>query len=347
MKNNNIKIPVNIGVEGVFDIEVVDTLTGKVKSHQKKRNLLTNNLLNAFFTKYQTKLYNGQTWKYVSGSRDYTNFIRRGRLICNVGSGTTPPTRNDYALESELYRIHAELIDISEYSEIDDEPLTVSRHFVFPAGSFTGTVAEVGIVSETAYSSSIGQYCRQILDTPVTINSSDELHVTWTFRYFFGPSTWSGTIENGQRDGTTDINWVLTINKNQKINFLDQSSDSNIFSGRAIGVILGDSNLPSDIINDGISTIQGNALFTSESNASLSTVEPYTPGTYFRDAELGFEHNSPLNVSIGEMIVSKSVGNSASYGGMMRITFDPPLDKATDFRLFITLRISLLPVNGS
>jgi len=342
---STINVPINLGVSGEFAVEVFDVVTQKVRSKQVKKNMLMTGFLNSLFTDATMRLY-GSNASYIAtwpnnGNVDSMSPFANATMTCLVGSGTTAPTRANTNLQTQLASVTPNNYS-STTSALTDEPIWFTRYFVFPAGTFTGTVAEVGVKHNTIL------VARQLLDTPLVITVNDELRITWKFNIYFGTQIYTGTIAAGQRDGVTNINWVTTINNNQKLSFISQRAAAWMWSAsQAIPCRLGTSNAASNLTTDTNSAIKGTAVFTASPPIALKTVAAYTSGNFYRDVTIGFEHNSPNNVSIGEMVVS---GGEASFGVptySWRTTFTPALDKATEFRVFVKFRVSITPINGS
>jgi hypothetical protein len=72
--------------------------------------------------------------------------------------------------------------------------------------------------------------------------------------------------------------------------------------------------------------------------------EPYVDNSYTRVSRIGFEDIN-ANGQIGELVLGTYAEKSTSYNrtGMFRITFDPKLDKTSNFRLYLDFRVTVNP----
>ena len=155
------------------------------------------------------------------------------------------------------------------------------------------------------------------------------------------PGVWEGVIPGGSRDGS-DLNWRITINEEQFLALVPTGYNilANWFGVTGTpNARIGMSNEESDLNLDR-ENIKGKEI-QYISSAALSVVNPYVPGSLKRTIRLFLEVNQG-NGQIGEMVL----GGSQSASSLVRITFDPPLDKPPDvgegadpYRIYLDLEI--------
>lgn len=186
----------------------------------------------------------------------------------------------------------------------------------------------------------------------LTIDATDEVQITWTINYDLptpnanGIRVFEGTIENGQLDGETDINWKIFMNPRQVENFLGMTLRTPFTSN---SIRLGDNNSDSDDPNNTVSAvnIKGTQLFNTTPPTTLrinrldDNFNDQTNPIKKIYSEIGFEHDNPNEVEIGEMVPSISSSAVSLANSMMRITFTPKLNKAELYRLFVEYSLQL------
>ena len=104
---------------------------------------------------------------------------------------------------------------------------------------------------------------------------------------------------------------------------------------------LGDSNVDSDVVNDGDMQLKGNEILSV--TPSFFERKPYTSGSYERGFRIGIK-NDIGNGSVGECIVI--FGSSQTTYGLFRATFNPPLDNVTGYRLYLDFTIGVSDGNN-
>lgn len=344
-----IKTPLKFNVEGKFRIKRIDTRTGKVDLDTGyNKNMLTDKYLDKIFTDHEQPILSYHEWgKFDELDQEYyaTNDG------CKIGSGTTAPDRSDDELKNELAS-DDERNNHDRNSDWTGNTAFIEKEYIFEAGTGTGDINEVGMYGgyQTSYGSSDVEdlFARQVLDNTITKEDYHKLIVYWRLELSLDSRTFTGTISGGQRDGTTDVDWELTINDKQfeqicvtKANPDDANPFSALFDisygDGNVKVIAGDSNASSDISNDSDDTIKGNELF----NDKIDIIEPddYSDGSYTRTSRIGFEDTS-CNGDIGEIVVANAPDHE-DY--IFRVTFDPKLDKVDDYRLYLDFKISVNP----
>ena len=298
---SNILIPVSLGFKGVVDIELKDTITGKIKEKRRINNLLLNEFHNRVL-------------------RDGAS--PSGMGFCFLGTSAQPAQRTDTGIIGT--NLGKEDIGSNRTYSIGN-PVLAKREYTFYAGTATGDIEEIYI----------DPHSRIVVTPAISKGNNDELKITYTRYCYREADSWSGTIASGQNDGITDINWIATINNNQLKNVLMWGFRVWFQETSSLpdGLRIGNSNAASDLINDGEHTIKGAELFRGR--PCFLTRDTYSLSRNYRDIRFGLETDE-ANGQIGEIIIP-------SFGdyGLMRITFDPPLNKTIDYRLYITFRFGL------
>ena len=230
------------------------------------------------------------------------------------------------------YKIQSDFIPTASYA----------RQWTFPAGVGTGTVRRIGL---QANSSSVpggnNRHVAQIvLPEPLEKTDLHQLDVIWEIEVE-NPGVWEGVILGGSRDGS-DLAWRVTINEEQFLALVPTGYNilANWFGVTGTpNVRIGMSNEESDLIFDR-ENIRGKQIQYISSSA-ISIVNPYVPGSLKRTIRLFLEVDQG-NGQIGEIVL----GGSQSVNSLVRITFDPPLDKpphegegANPYRLYLDLEI--------
>lgn len=334
MKN----IPIKIGIKGEYDIEIIDSQTNNKKFELKnQKNMI---LDNAF--QYIINTRNS----VICGDAGNRRLFRNNQdLYVHCGSGSAATTANMTHLQNRIAS-RAQSTGGSSFNSISEPPFHTQRYFVFQPGSYVGTLRELGL----GYTSNSNEIVtRSVLPADVEILATDELRITWRVFYNFPTgNVWQGTIVNGQSDGVTDINWKIFVNYAQVTNLLNlelsnNNLDAGIFSNGTQGpfVVFSSSNADSDVENDAPETLKGSQLHSRVAPQTFREhgVELDVIGeTWSREIKIGFEHDAPNNIQFGEIVVwSQNFSNRAIF----RATFDPPINKAEFFRMFITYELTL------
>ena len=302
MMKNIITIPIGVSAKGEVEVVLRDAKTKKVKRIIKKHNLTLNE------------------W--------HDNVLRLGEPLClmsprncYLGDDNTPPQRTDTGLLGNSYGYSQ-----GSYSASGaNNPYWASYEFTFNAGTATGNIGE-------AY---FRDFSRITFDPVIEKTDTDELIITYTRYLYRGASSWSGTITGGQRDGVTDIDWVATINDEQLKNIGYYGFSRFVSSGSAY-LRLGDSNAPSDLINDSSRALKGNKLY--EKKVNFISKDTYSLSRDYRDITLGLEKIEG-NGQIGEAVFG--VDYNYPSRSFCRVTFNPKLDNVDTYRLYLTLRVGI------
>lgn len=337
-QKNEIEIPLSVGLRGEYEIEVVDTNSGIIKHKRKEKNMIVDN---AFSQILGENVGMFSSTNYLGLFRDPAGASSH-RVACYVGSGGNPNDASMVTLQSRITQRGP--VSSGSFQSFSEAPYYTQRRFIFPAGSLNHTVREIGLGRNWANSDYL--WTRVVLSPEIEVIPTDELRVTWRIYYDLPiNNTWEGVMVGGQRDGITDVNWKLFISNAQTTNFFT----SHLANGSALPgmfatgnsrpvVRLGTSNEDSNLESEW--SIKGSSLFSGGTNNSFKSSEYSGEYPFSRTLEIGFEHNSPNNVQIGEMVVFR--GDNGHQGeSLFRITFNPVLDKAEFFRLFIKYRLTL------
>lgn len=290
---------------GVFDVMLIDTKSSEVKD---ERTGISNLLLNR--------------WRDgVLANGDLINTIS----ICHAGDSNTPASRTDTDIlgnrlgSSNSYTVTNSLFDYPAWTRIE---------YSFETGTATGTIRELSIGNIA------NAHSRIVIDPPIEKRDTDKLIVTYT-RSAYRANEWTGIISGGQIDGT-DVSWGCTINNRQLYNIFHKQYLSPWLSVRstplsAMHVIVGDSNLPSDLANDIPVNNKGVVLYDGQVDFYNAAVHSDS----YKEITFGLE-TGHANGEIGEIILINKV--STSKYGLCRFTFTPKLQKSENSRLYLTWR---------
>ena len=142
---------------------------------------------------YPLKTTSNQT-KYTVGSAPTPATLQVATTISNpgifIGSGSTPPTENDYKLENMITSgftgavtyshhmnegVHSLVYDIT-ITNTSDSPITISEV------GYAVTVACASSIGSTSTSNATILYDRTVLPTPVTIAAGDFESIRYTLK---------------------------------------------------------------------------------------------------------------------------------------------------------------------
>lgn len=105
----------------------------------------------------------------------------------HVGSGTTPPTPQDYNLESKIPSRSVTLSNQTRDSSCENGIFKRETTFtVTNRGSSELTVSEVGLINQTESTTNQTKYVlidRTLLDSPATIPAGETATITYTITY--------------------------------------------------------------------------------------------------------------------------------------------------------------------
>lgn len=310
-------IPVGLSARGVFHVQKRNSRSGIVTDEREVPNMLLKGWTDLAFNRGLLGLV-----VYASGS--VTNIA-----YCALGDNNTPPVYTDLGgikgniLGAESGNsVNRSLCNTGEY------PVWEKVTYKFVAGKATGVIREIAIQSTNAIGTG---YARVVIDPPIVKTETDEVIVTYIRYLYRSADVFEGVIPKGQSDGVTDISWKATINNIQLRSILSGYTlrclrDTNY----SLYFTTGTSNLPSDVFNDTDTTIKGTKISSYIPN--FLDLLTQVPGTNYGDFRFGFE-TTATNGNIGELVLER----------IARITFDPPLIKTNNRRLYLTLRLSFAP----
>ena len=215
-----------------------------------------------------------------------------------------------------------------------------SRQWTFPAGVGTGIVNRIGLQATSLGTGNNRHVAQIVLPEPLEKTDLHQLDVIWEIEVE-NPGMWEGVIPGGSRDGS-DLSWRVTINEEQFFALVQTGAriPANWFGITGTpNVRIGTSNEESDLVFDR-ENIRGKQIQYISSTA-IREVNPYVPGSLKRTIRLFLEVDQG-NGQIGEIVL----GGSASTNSLVRIAFDPPLDKPPDvgpganpYRIYLDLEI--------
>ncbi len=198
-----INLTSSVKLEGLFTLEVIDTLTGKVtKKVGPFKNLITNAGLD-------------DIWLGVN-----TSFAQQWLITAFVGTGNTAPAVTDTQMTALLaptsYSVPPVGSPMSSWTYVaaagSVPPYwTSTGTWSFAAGQATGTLAEVGIgvpITTTTYR--LDSHAL-IVDgsgnpTTITVLSNEQLNVTYTLNLYWDVTTYTGTVSIS--GVTYNISWL-------------------------------------------------------------------------------------------------------------------------------------------
>ena len=372
---------VGVGVKGIVSIKRIDKRNGQVDLvREEKPNMLLDEYLNLKFSPlmnvysssennkrhgYHGALLCWENYGMPVLQIDKTNNSRNGIMRrCFIGSSSNAVDRSNSQVLTSLASANADT-SFQERSDQYTDPAWVQQTYVFPAGTGTGTVQEVGIQNYENKATTHALFsggtiartsptARQLVLPAIEKESYHELQVTWRFELHRN-NIQSGTIA-GANIGGGDITWQTEMSLNQlyslasNVGGLTTHNDwtawfrgCNIYhlTNDNTNVRVGDSNTPLDL-SDTVTDIPilGNQL--DSLTPWYWNAPAYVPGTYERSYTMGFE-TSQANGNIGEIIKpTRSLNRS-----LFRTTFTPHLQKTDTHRLFITFKVKLNPMGDS
>jgi len=191
-------------------------------------------------------------------------------------------------------------------------PLSLRYSAVFAPGEGTGPVDY--IMTSTNPETSFFIYT---LPQPITKGPNHELTVVWTCYLDIPQRVSQKLIPGGQRDGVTDVLVTTYVTDYMAQRFIYDLKPANPPETSTFRYRAGTSNAPSDIQNDR-DNLKGSSL--GEIEGTGLTIRAGT---------------SDWNGQIGEIVVLQRI-SSSTITPVCRFTFDPPLDKTSDYELELT-----------
>lgn len=107
-----------------------------------------------------------------------------------IGTGTTPPTVDDYYLSGDMITDFASTTNKVTHSLDADGPSVTAEYTITNTGSKAFTIGEVALMAHCSTDSSTGKkFCalfeRTVLDSPITIEPGGVGQLTYTLRYIY------------------------------------------------------------------------------------------------------------------------------------------------------------------
>jgi hypothetical protein len=219
-------------------------------------------------------------------------------------------------------------LKIIKVRESDTSLQSYARKWTFPAGTGTGVVNEVVVraTSGTGYDGNNRYFLRFVLPEGFEKTDLHQLEVEVEAE-IENPGVWEGVIPEGSRD-ESDVSYRITMNEGQFRDFITtgyNNLSSWFGTSGTPSVRIGISNEESDLVLDG-ENIRGEEI-EYISSTGLRIVNPYVAGSLERTIRIFLEVEQG-NGEIGEIVLNNR---------FCRITFDPPLDKTEDYRLYLDL----------
>ena len=125
---------------------------------------------------------NSDGYNYASLFKVRTSHTGNGGVI--FGTGTTPPTIDDYELESDIISTISGSASVTP--TFDDTGMTLTAIYVLTnTGSADITIGEIGLIASGMYSQDWYMKLlleRTVLDTPLTIPAGEIGKVTYTIK---------------------------------------------------------------------------------------------------------------------------------------------------------------------
>ncbi|MDI9412916.1 MAG: hypothetical protein QM401_05020 [Bacillota bacterium] len=292
-------------VKGKYTVTCTDTRTGEKKVIEQD-NLILDVAINDLLGNVRLELS-----QMTNPSEAY------------LDSGDAPPQPSDTGLSGNEIDFTKQITEIERTTY---DPTKLQRNFKIKNECvFHANAEKTGLV----YGILLGNGFREIIPTvskvsflePIDKHEFMELHVIWEFT-IINQGVWEGVIEGGSKDGQTDVNWKITVSDRQLLGGL---------LGAGIDVkdlIIETSNDLPDPINDW-NDVRGTQLIKT-----TVSEQPYETGSFVSIRKLSLETNQ-ANGSIGSLILFRRANP------VLRITFDPPLEKDEDHRLYIDFSIGL------
>ena len=227
--------------------------------------------------------------------------------IAFVGTGNTPPAYTDTALTSYLASSNynnSGAFATSTYTPAGTNPGYISwtATYTFPAGTATGTLAEVGIGELAAPSPGTNILFSHALivdgsgnPTTITVLSNEQLNVVYELQLVIDPTIQTGTIT--YNSVTYNLSWL----------------PSNVSTSCAGPISLSDtgsgSNWMFSVFNGTIQGITQTPTGNSTQNGTQPALSSYTSGSYFITATWsGTINDWNLSGGISAMLVQHNLG---------------------------------------
>jgi len=231
-----------------------------------------------------------------------------------------------------------ETVKIFAYHLEKENEIYATAEWIFEPGEGTGAIKEA--VLRGRHISSIRPWVsRVVLDTPIEKKEYHRLKWRWKLVIEISDQVFTGTINEGQRDGSP-IGYRIEILNHFLYNlFSTWASIKTFFAVAGTPYIeLGSDNSLYDIQSYAPPFIKGESIENSAFTPFLVEPDPYVDNSFERTFRFGIEADEGNHADgLGEITL---LGNDNTF---MRITFDPPADKVNTYRFYVDVKFKLLP----
>jgi len=290
-------------------------------------------------------------WMKTSNDNNFlgtmkNSFVGGHVRYCVLGTGTSAPTRNQTALDSQIgsdksFQTHSASPDFGVYG------VYTETTYEFQEDECNGDLTEWGIKpSLTAIGSLL---CRELFrdenGDPVVLTKTSSQVLRMTYRLY--AQRVSDCSESTVTCGDTTYTCKGYMVNRHLVSLLGMKQSSpyvfsysaysflyNITTTETTAIYLGTSNSPS---NFGDSANEIKAGKTTVYPSLLPVLSEYVDGSYEREIIWSFA-GSEANMNIGEMIINSSYSGDCNIA---RITFDPPIAKDSSKKLKIGAKIAI------
>lgn len=297
-------------VEGYFTVELIHARTGLVKRRLHFRNLITNAGLDA-----------------LAGGAGISSLI----TYLAVGTGSSEPSYTDTTLNAEIARTN------STGGFGDSDAIVGSgdlveywrriRTRVFTQAQANGNLAELGFFSAAQGGTMWNrQLFRDELGNPtaITKTSEDQLRVTYEYRVY---PPWDDVVQEIEVNGMP----VEVVNRPIRVANADNWGAFGANGALNILGVVGTTGLQASQTH----TLPGRGGSEAGTEASSHAVQPYTPGTWYREREGRWEPSrANFATGIGLFLSYASGGNTPAFAS--KVT--PKIMKQDNQRLIIMER---------
>lgn len=296
-----------VGLQGFFNVKLIDSRTGDVKRELNFKNLIVNSGLDA-----------------LGNFTNLLNLVAQAR----AGTGGTAPAVGDTALQVQVGTgTNRETFNVSSGPSF--AYWQVQMQYTFLEANANGNLAEIGL-----FASGGTMWTRQLLKdgtgTPTTITktSAERLQVTYTMRLYSptvdvtGNVTISGVVY-AYTARASNINDTATWGSNPLVNF---------FAGGASASYGHETNVLGSTSGRPAGTEDGTTQDTSH-----SVTGSYTAGTFSREHTYFWDTN---RANFGTGIGSITYGGVNSIAPMFQVSFGTQIPKNALKQLTLVTNIS-------
>ena len=262
----------------------------------------------------------------------------------HVGTGTTPITKTRIGLSAGIAYLSSPSTSNNLYGVTYGGVEYFGREstYIFPYGSISATIKEVGIGSNP--SPATGLHCGKVLTTPVVVTADDQLVVKYKRLYSGaiasyrsdGASTWSSKMPEVATGtlvkGVTTHAWSL-----RKAVLVDKSTPPTMQYLNYVGSV------PASTTEVYWSDTTSGAWSYSYYGGVASGIVT-SPKTNQRDS-ISYTLKQILPPALGTITIARVaffyLGTIGGYETTAELTFDPPLVKTNEEKLQITMDVTV------